>query len=69
VICLSPHERDDRGMSILHAAKLVVVHAQFRARGIAVRDGVLRDEALATSARYRDAVAAGGITVYNARRG
>ena len=43
--------------------------AQFGARGIEVVDGVLRDEALETFARYRDAVAAGGITVYNARRG
>jgi len=43
--------------------------AEFTARGIEVLDGVLRDEALATFARYGDAVAAGGITVYNARRG
>jgi tRNA(Arg) A34 adenosine deaminase TadA len=43
--------------------------AQFEARGIEVRDGVLRNEALATFARYRDAVAAGDITVYNARSG
>lgn len=42
---------------------------QLRARGILVLDGVLRDEALATFAAYRQAVAAGGITVYNARRG
>jgi tRNA(Arg) A34 adenosine deaminase TadA len=42
---------------------------QLQARGIVVRDGVLRDEALATFAAYRDAVANGGITVYNARRG
>jgi tRNA(Arg) A34 adenosine deaminase TadA len=43
--------------------------AQFTARGITVLDGVLRDEALATFTAYRDAVAAGGVTVYNARRG
>ncbi len=43
--------------------------AQFASRGIEVRDGVLRDAALATFARYRDASAAGEITVYNARRG
>lgn len=43
--------------------------AQFQARGITVLDGVLRDEALETFAAYRDAVATGGITVYNARRG
>jgi tRNA(Arg) A34 adenosine deaminase TadA len=43
--------------------------AQFQARGIEVHDGVLRDEAIATFARYRDGVAAGGITVYNARGG
>ena len=43
--------------------------AQFQARGIEVQDGVLRDEALATFTGYRDAVTAGAITVYNARRG
>jgi tRNA(Arg) A34 adenosine deaminase TadA len=43
--------------------------AQFEARGISVLDGVLRDEALATFAAYRDGVAAEGLTVYNARRG
>lgn len=43
--------------------------AQFQARGITVLDGVLREEALATFAAYGDAVAVGGITVYNARRG
>jgi tRNA(Arg) A34 adenosine deaminase TadA len=43
--------------------------AQFQTRGITVLDGVLRDEALATFAAYRDAVTTGGITVYNARRG
>jgi tRNA(Arg) A34 adenosine deaminase TadA len=42
---------------------------QFQARGIEVHDGVLRAEALATFTGYRDAVSAGGITVYNARRG
>jgi tRNA(Arg) A34 adenosine deaminase TadA len=41
--------------------------SQFQARGIEVLDGVLRNEALATFAGYRDAVAGGGITVYNAR--
>lgn len=43
--------------------------AQFEDRGITVVDGVLRDEALDTFTAYRDAVAAGGITVYNARSG
>lgn len=43
--------------------------AQFEARGIAVLDGVLRDDALATFTAYRDAVTTGAITVYNARRG
>lgn len=43
--------------------------AQFQARGITVLDGVLRNEALETFAAYRDAVAAGRVTVYNARRG
>ena len=43
--------------------------AQFQARGIDVQDGVLRDEALATFTSYRDAVSAGEVTVYNARRG
>jgi tRNA(Arg) A34 adenosine deaminase TadA len=42
--------------------------AQFQARGIDVLDGVLRDEALATFTRYRDAASAGDVTVYNARR-
>jgi tRNA(Arg) A34 adenosine deaminase TadA len=42
---------------------------QFQARGIEVLDGVLRDEAISTFTDYRDAVAGGGITVYNARRG
>jgi tRNA(Arg) A34 adenosine deaminase TadA len=40
---------------------------QFEARGIQVVDGVLRDEALAVFRAYREAVDAGGITVYNAR--
>ena len=43
--------------------------AQFETRGIEVRDGLLRDEALGTFARYHDAVAAGDMTVYNARSG
>ena len=41
--------------------------AQFQARGIDVLDGVLRDDAVATFTRYRDAVATGEVTVYNAR--
>jgi tRNA(Arg) A34 adenosine deaminase TadA len=41
---------------------------QFRARGIEVVDGVLRDEAIAVFRAYRAAVDAGGITVYNARQ-
>ncbi len=43
--------------------------AQFQARGIAVLDGVLRQEALDTFTAYRDGVAAENLTVYNARRG
>lgn len=42
---------------------------QFRARGIDVVDGVLRDEAIATFREYRAAVDAGDVTVYNARQG
>jgi tRNA(Arg) A34 adenosine deaminase TadA len=42
---------------------------QFEARGISVTRDVLRDEALAVFRGYRDAVDAGGITVYNARGG
>ena len=42
---------------------------QFEARGIKVVRDVLRDEALAVFRRYRDAVDAGGVTVYNARGG
>jgi tRNA(Arg) A34 adenosine deaminase TadA len=40
---------------------------QFEERGIHVVDGVLRDEALAVFSAYREAIDAGGITVYNAR--
>lgn len=40
---------------------------QFRARGIDVVDGVLRDEALAVFRAYRESVDAGGSLVYNAR--
>lgn len=40
---------------------------QFTDRGIDVVDGVLRPEALAVFRAYREAVDAGGITVYNAR--
>lgn len=40
---------------------------QFEARGIRVAQDVLRDEALAVFRAYRDAVDAGGVTVYNAR--
>ncbi|MFJ6653754.1 nucleoside deaminase [Microbacterium sp. NPDC091313] len=40
---------------------------QFRARGIEVIDGVLRDEALAVFTAYRGSVDAGGSLVYNAR--
>lgn len=43
--------------------------AQFESRGIAVLDGVLRDEALAVFRAYRAAVDGGGIEVYNARQG
>jgi hypothetical protein len=42
---------------------------QFEARGIKVVRDVLRDEALAVFRRYRDAVDAEGVTVYNARGG
>jgi tRNA(Arg) A34 adenosine deaminase TadA len=42
---------------------------QFESRGIRVVDGVLRDEAVAVFEKYRDAVDAGGVTVYNARGG
>ncbi|MFJ9909320.1 nucleoside deaminase [Streptomyces sp. NPDC101152] len=42
---------------------------QFEARGIKVVRDVLRDEALAVFRRYRDAVDASGVTVYNARGG
>jgi tRNA(Arg) A34 adenosine deaminase TadA len=41
--------------------------AQFEARGIAVVTGVLRDEAIAVFREYQSLVAAGGVTVYNAR--
>jgi tRNA(Arg) A34 adenosine deaminase TadA len=40
---------------------------QFRARGIEVIDGVLRDEALAVFRAYRGSVDAGSSLVYNAR--
>ena len=40
---------------------------QFRARGIDVVDGVLRDEALAVFRAYRESVDVGGSLVYNAR--
>ena len=41
--------------------------AQFEARGIAVTQDVLRDEALAVYREYGEFVAAGDVTVYNAR--
>ncbi len=40
---------------------------QFRARGIEVVDGVLREEALEVFRAYRGSVDAGGVVVYNAR--
>lgn len=43
--------------------------ARFEARGIRVVDGILRNEALEVFQTYRDAVDAGGVDVYNARRG
>ncbi|MDP4505000.1 tRNA-specific adenosine deaminase [Nonomuraea turcica] len=42
---------------------------QFEARGIKVTRDVLREEALAVFRDYRQAVDAGGVTVYNARGG
>jgi tRNA(Arg) A34 adenosine deaminase TadA len=42
---------------------------QFESRGIRVVDGVLRDEAVAVFEKYRDAVDADRVTVYNARGG
>lgn len=42
---------------------------QLEARGIRVRQDVLRDEGIAVLEAYRDAVAAGTVTVYNARAG
>ncbi|WOF23561.1 hypothetical protein N8K70_02465 [Microbacterium betulae] len=41
--------------------------AAFEARGIAVIDGVAKDEAIAVFREYRAAADAGAITVYNAR--
>ncbi|MEZ5288205.1 MAG: hypothetical protein R2712_26080 [Vicinamibacterales bacterium] len=41
--------------------------AQFEARGIAVVEGVLRDEALAVFRDYGELAAEGRVTVYNAR--
>ena len=41
--------------------------AQFEARGISVTQDVLRDEALAVYREYGEFVAAGDVTVYNAR--
>lgn len=40
---------------------------QFEQRGISVTQGVLRDEALAVFREYGEFVAAGDVTVYNAR--